>query len=267
MSQQGAAGSGPPTGHQHPGYGAQPGSATAAVAAPGRMGDAYYSEGGAAEAAAYAAEGGAGYGSAAMDAEGGAAAEGQQEYYQYPAGSADAADAAAAAEASAVAAAPVGNEVGEAAVAATDEGAYSPAAYLQQLEEHLGSLQQQRRDLQQQLATAAAGAYQEMSARLGTASTGVPLPSELPALADELVVLQSVRQYLAYVQVGRVPPMEGAGQRGGGLMLRRPPVLLWPCGGHARLPGRLLASCAALRHARSACTSCSFAALRRSCKR
>lgn len=92
------------------------------------------------------------------------------------------------------------------AVAAGAEGAaqgadaYSPLAYLQQLEAHLGSLQQQRRGLEQQLAAAAAAAYQQMSLQLGTASTGVPVPPDVPALVDELAVLQSVRQYLAYLQ-------------------------------------------------------------------
>lgn len=81
--------------------------------------------------------------------------------------------------------------------------AYSPAEYLGQLEAHLAGLQQQRQGLQQQLAAAAAGAYQQMSSALGATSTGVPLPADLPALAEELVVLQGVRQYLAYVQVGR----------------------------------------------------------------
>jgi phage tail tape-measure protein len=64
----------------------------------------------------------------------------------------------------------------------------------------LTGLQQQRQGLQRQLAAAAAGAYQQMSAALGATSTGVPLPADLPALAEELVVLQGVRQYLAYVQ-------------------------------------------------------------------
>ena len=81
--------------------------------------------------------------------------------------------------------------------------AYSPAEYLGQLEAHLAGLQQQRQGLQQQLAAAAAGAYQQMSTALGATSTGVPLPADLPALAEELVVLQGVQQYLAYVQVGR----------------------------------------------------------------
>jgi hypothetical protein len=89
-------------------------------------------------------------------------------------------------------------------VAAADEaaaeGSYLPAQYLEQLEAHLAGLQQQRQELQQQLAGAAAGAYQQMSQRLGTAGTGVPLPADLPALVDELAVLQAVRQYLAYAQ-------------------------------------------------------------------
>lgn len=92
----------------------------------------------------------------------------------------------------------------EAAAAADGAAAYSPAEYLGQLEAHFAGLQQQRQGLQQQLAAAAAGAYQQMSAALGATSTGVPLPADLPALAGELVVLQGVRHYLAYVQVGRM---------------------------------------------------------------
>lgn len=97
---------------------------------------------------------------------------------------------------------------------AAEPAAYSPAGYLAQLEAHLAGLQQQRRNLQQQLAAAAAGAYQQMSAALGAASTGVPLPAELPALAGELVVLQGVRQYLVYVQVGALALL-GMLSRGG----------------------------------------------------
>lgn len=99
---------------------------------------------------------------------------------------------------------------GGAVAAEGAEGEYSPAAYLQQLHAHLGSLQGQRQELQQQLAGAAAAAYQQMSARLDTAGSGAPLPSGLPALAEELVVLQSVRQYLAYVQVRSRCPYGGA---------------------------------------------------------
>lgn len=98
---------------------------------------------------------------------------------------------------------PATDDASATAASAAQDGAeaYNPADYLQQLEAHLAGLQQQRSGLQQQLAQAAADAYQAMSQRLGTASTGVPLPAEPAALVDELAVLQSVRQYLQYVQV------------------------------------------------------------------
>ncbi|EFN58829.1 hypothetical protein CHLNCDRAFT_140664 [Chlorella variabilis] len=97
---------------------------------------------------------------------------------------------------------PATDDASATAASAAQDGAeaYNPADYLQQLEAHLAGLQQQRSGLQQQLAQAAADAYQAMSQRLGTASTGVPLPAEPAALVDELAVLQSVRQYLQYVQ-------------------------------------------------------------------
>lgn len=83
---------------------------------------------------------------------------------------------------------------------AAEGTAYSPAEYLAQLDAYLGGLQQQRQDLQQQLAAAAAASYQGVSQRLGTTSTGVPLPSEPVVLLEELAVLQAVRLYLQYVQ-------------------------------------------------------------------
>ena len=137
----------------------------------------------------------------------GSARSGQQGYASQPGSATAAAEAAAhASEQQDYHAAVSGAEAptGAAAVAAADEaaaeGSYSPAEYLEQLEAHLVGLQQQRRELQQQLAGAAAGAYQQISQRLGTAGTGVPLPADLPALVDELAVLQAVRQYLAYAQ-------------------------------------------------------------------
>lgn len=51
------------------------------------------------------------------------------------------------------------------------------------------------------MAQAATTAYQQLSARLGEAGTGVPVPSALHDLVEELVVLQSARQYLQYLQV------------------------------------------------------------------
>ncbi|KAL4457702.1 hypothetical protein ABPG75_012567 [Micractinium tetrahymenae] len=144
-------------------------------------GAAYNAEGGTATAGAYgAADAAAFYGGAAAQADPYSTAA-QQHY-----GSSSEQDAAAVQAAA------------EGAAAGAD--GYSPLAYLQQLEAHLGMLQAQRQGVEQQLAAAAATAYQHMSQRLGTASTGVPLPPDVPALVDELAVLQSVRQYLAYLQ-------------------------------------------------------------------
>lgn len=227
-SQPGSARAGAARG-EAPAFASQPGTATAAAAAafapPPEL-----AEAGASGAAAYDPEGAgppshdpecttaAAYdagAAAAHDPEGAAAAG-------YAAGSTDAAGAYGAAgaatyygSAAAVAGQDVpgsetqyagGAEQDAAAAGATAEGAapgaeaYSPLAYLQQLEAHLSALQQQRRGVEQQLAAAAAAAYQHMSQRLGAAGTGVPLPPDVPALVDELAVLQSVRQYLAYLQ-------------------------------------------------------------------
>ncbi len=159
-------------------------------------------EGGPADAA-YGAEGGT-YGYA--DAEGGAAvapAAAAADQQCAAEGGADAQAAEAAVEAGGGdGEGAAGAAADQAAAAGEGEAAYSAAEYLGQLEAHLAGLQQQRQGLQQQLAAAAAGAYQQMSTALGATSTGVPLPADLPALAGELVVLQGVRQYLAYVQVG-----------------------------------------------------------------
>ena len=89
---------------------------------------------------------------------------------------------------------------GDGGATAEASGAYNPAEYLQQLEAHLGALHLQRRDLEGQLVAAATSGYQAMSARLSGAGAGVPLGSNVPALVDELAVLQSARQYLAYLQ-------------------------------------------------------------------